>query len=86
MENTLLEAAKQVPSLAVLSVIVWLFIRHIESASASWRATVMDIHRENIEARSAQRETVKENTATAKENTDAMADLTIAVQALTRKS
>lgn len=86
MEQTLIEAAKQVPSLAVLSVIVWLFIRHIEAAGKAWRDTVIDIHRENLEARTASRDTIKENTLAGIQNTKAIADLTNVVGELARRS
>lgn len=86
MENTLIEAAKQVPSLVVLSVIVWMFIQHIKESGKEWRNTVIDIHRENLEARNASRETIKENTVAGMQNTKAVAELTAAVGELVRKS
>lgn len=85
MENTLLEAAKQIPALSVLVVLVWLFVKHIEYANSAMRETIMEIHRENMEARITQREVIKENTTAGKENTIAMTKLTGAVENLTRK-
>lgn len=85
MEATLVEAAKQIPALTVLIVLVWIFVRHIEGTNAAMRETVMEIHKENMEARVAQREVIKENTTAGKENTIAMTRLTGAVENLTRK-
>lgn len=85
MENILLETAKQIPALSVLIVLVWIFVKHIENANAATRETIMEIHKENMEARSAQRETIRENTAAGKDNTIAMTKLTGAVESLTRK-
>ena len=85
MENTLLEAAKQIPALTVLIVLVWIFVKHIEAANAAMRETVMEIHKENMEARITQREVIRENTHAGKENTVAMTKLTGAVENLTRK-
>lgn len=64
MENFLSEVAKQVPSLAVLCFVVWIFIKHLDKRSE----TLMEMHKEHLYAREQAKEAIKENTAVLREN------------------
>ncbi len=61
------------------------FVVFIESANAATRETIMEIHKENMEARAVQRDVIKENTNAGKENTVAMTRLTGAVESMSKR-
>lgn len=63
MESFLSEVAKQVPSLAVLCFVVWVFIRHLDKRSEA----LSKMHEEHLYAREESRLAIKENTLTTKE-------------------
>lgn len=83
--ETLLELGKQVPALAVLVVVVWVFVRHIEKTQEHNRDTWREMQSENINARAESREVIRENTISAKQNTQAVNELTNAVRLLESK-
>jgi hypothetical protein len=71
MEAIGIELVKQVPSLGVLCFIVWVFIKHLGMKDDAFRV----IHRESMEARELERQTIKENATALKENTVATSAL-----------
>lgn len=82
IQKAVSEAIQQVPSLVVLGVIVWLFIKvifrfikHIED-----RGQIMqELHKEHIDARELARQAINDNTATMRANTQAITTLTSVV-------
>lgn len=84
MEQTLIELGKQVPSLAVLVVVVWIFVINQAKQNAENREMHRDLQRESLEARNQMRTTIVENSVAAKENTIAMTKLTTVVEHLAK--
>ncbi len=85
METVITEVAKQVPALAVLSFIVWAFLKHLSEQRAEFIAVVRDIQRENLEARSLSRDAIRENTIETRHTTEALNLLSNAVRANTKE-
>lgn len=92
-----IEVAKQVPALAVLCLLCWLFLKQLsESRNASSKElaesrkafidTIKEMNAENLKAREESREVIRENTSAAKENNLALQQLTLAVGALEQET
>lgn len=90
METLFEKAIEQVPNLAVLSLIVWLFLKHLreqnaESASrhAEQAAALVSLNKENLEASRHARQVIEENTRAAAANTNALNNMSMVVSNLT---
>ena len=79
MENLISEAIKQVPDLVVLCFIVKVFLKQMSETRLEYIKSIDQNQREHIEARSATRDVVRENTI-------ALVKLTGAVEALQREA
>lgn len=66
------EALKQVPSLAVLAFIVFVFLKHLKS----YNQMIREINKENIEAREQSRVVIEENTKAVAKNTEVLHQIT----------
>lgn len=62
MENLIIELAKQVPNLGILGVIVWVFLRHLETRDKAYRDVMQELHEEHIEERILSRQSREEMT------------------------
>jgi hypothetical protein len=62
METILTETAKQVPNLAILGFIVWIFLSHLAKRDKDFNDNVKFIHDEHIANRNAAQVIIKENT------------------------
>lgn len=74
MDPFFIEIAKQVPSLGVLAIIVWLFLKNtsesrtemlegLKTMEAEYLRTLKEIQAENIDARTLSREAIRDNTS-----------------------
>lgn len=93
MEEVFKESARQVPALVIVVVLCILFARSgalvIKSFLAQqtesrqeYMKAIERFHGENLEARAANRETMKENTVVSQKQTEALHDLTEEVKEL----
>lgn len=73
--DTMLEIGKQVPALAILVGVVWMFLKTIKEMQMDFLAALKNIQAENIEARTLAREATKENTLAAREMTTVLTKL-----------
>lgn len=62
MENLITELAKQVPNLGILGVIVWVFLKHLETRDKENRDMNKELHKEHIEERVLSRRSREEMT------------------------
>jgi hypothetical protein len=69
MDQTLLEAAKQIPSLAVLVALVVLFLKHLKEISAGFERAIKDI---GNDCHAFQKETSERTSAALTRNTVAL--------------
>ncbi len=74
MDTILTKAAEQVPNLAVLSFIVWMFLKHLKTQSDSL-----------AEAARHSRSVIEENTKAAAANTGALNSMSTAIFHLTKE-
>ena len=59
METSILsETAKQVPQLAVLCFVVWMFLQRLTGLAE----VIRDLHKEHLDAREQSREAIRDNT------------------------
>lgn len=85
MEQILLKTAEQVPNLAVLTLIVWIFLRHIKEQSGSFHSIMTEIHDQAMTARERSREVIEKNTAAVAANSEVMRETTVAYRELVSK-
>ena len=76
MEAILIETAKQVPNLAILGFIVWIFLSHLAKRDKDFNDNVKFIHDEHIANRNAAQVIIKENTDSNRAVVKAMAEFT----------
>lgn len=69
--SVLLESAKQVPALAVLCFVVWMFLGKLSMFVEAFR----ELHKEHIDAREQSREAIRDNTKAMHENTNVVTHL-----------
>ncbi len=60
--SALLEIGKQVPSLVVLCVLTWLFLKQSAEARTEYLGSIKMVHDENVEARTISQAVIKDNT------------------------
>lgn len=75
MEQLLTKAAEQVPNLAVLSFIVWMFLKHLKAVNS-----------DSVEAAKHSRQVIEENTKAAAANTSAINGMSSAINELTKQA
>lgn len=85
LKTILTECVRQVPGLAILALVVWMFvkvimrfIKHIEDRAE----VITQMHKEHLDARNVSRQAIADNTVTMRENTTALNHLTDVVQRL----
>lgn len=83
--SALLEIGKQVPSLVVLCVLTWLFLKQSSEARGEYLSSFKMMHDESIEARIITREVIKDNTVATLAMTKTIQQLISAVEDSTRK-
>lgn len=77
--SAFLEIGKQVPSLVVLCVLTYLFLKQMGEARSEYLASLKMMHDENLEARTVSRSVIKDNTIATQDMTVALTKLVDAV-------
>ena len=92
MESIFIKAAEQVPNLAVLSLIVYLFLKFLkdqnaknDARTAEQAAILANLNRQNFEESLLARSVIAENTRAATANTNALREMSSAMKELTLK-
>jgi len=91
METTLLEIGKQVPALAVLAGVVWMFLRggatlmdvhatNIKELQSSYLVSMREIQAQNLEARAQSRVAITDNTDAMRDMHRALTELLVAAK------
>lgn len=75
METVWIEIIKQAPSMGVLVLLVWLFLKSMENRDAMIR----DLHLDHMKAREDSRTTIADNTKAMINNSTALANLVMVV-------
>jgi hypothetical protein len=79
VEKLIEQLALQSPGLAVTLVIVIFFLRHLQKTGEARDTIYQEMHKEHLDAREQSRVALRDNTAAAKENTQALSRLISAV-------
>lgn len=82
MSDMFEKIASQVPSLAVLCYLVYIFLKHLKGRDE----LIKEINKENVEARLHSSRVIEENTRAAGMNTATMNEMTSALRELSRKT
>ncbi len=61
MEELLKESAKQVPNLAVLGFIVWIFVKHLDKRGQLFSDTTREMHGDHMAAREEMSKALSDN-------------------------
>jgi hypothetical protein len=77
-DSMIAEIAKQVPSLAVLCFVVWLFLNKLSIFVEAFK----ELHKEHVDAREQSRAAIRDNTSAMMENTKAMSHLVEVIDSL----
>ena len=80
MNDILEHALNQVPSLVVLVLVVWIFLKHLKERDAAYYAEMAKINSEGLEARLETRKVIEHNTAVIEKNTETRGELLQAIR------
>ena len=69
LSKVLEEAAKQVPSLVVLVIVVWLFLKFMHQISNQFTGAMTELHKDHLAAREQSRTAITDNTIALRELT-----------------
>ena len=75
MESILAEAAKQVPALSLMVVVIWLFMRHLAERDRESRETYKELISEHIDARAQSRIVIQHNTEAMQQGAEIRSEL-----------
>lgn len=75
----LTDAIKQVPGLAVLGFVVWIFLKHLKERDDAFSEVFRQINETNLEARIESHETIQRCTVVLEKNIETRAELVSAL-------
>lgn len=86
MEEKIISALAQTPSILALLVIVFMFGRYLARKDSEFLEVIKNLNIDNISAREQSRLVIERNTAEAAHNTDALRQVTESIKKLVRKT